>query len=254
MTKVISFLSGKGGVGKSTIAINVAYRLASLGYKTYLIDSSLSTPDVAIMLGFNRVKYGLFDYLKEQASFEDIVLKKDNLYIIPSNLGLKVFEEEFHKPFGEIIINLLGQADYVIIDCAAGFGKEAITAISASDECIIVTVPELPAIIEAMRGRELVKRRGVGYKGYVLNMVGHHKYELDISKVIDVMKEEPLAVLPFDINVKKALKLREPIFKVSPNSKFAKEIDILVSKIVGKKIKRKKESFFSKIFSIFFRR
>ena len=146
MGKIISFANQKGGVGKTTSAVNVAASLGVLGYKVLLIDldpQGNATSGVGIIK--KNLKITAFDLLTSDISAESVILqtKFDNLSVIPSNTTLARAEYELGDvEQGEFVIkNKLASVrdnyDYIIIDCPPSLGMLAVNAMTASDGVVI---------------------------------------------------------------------------------------------------------------------
>ena len=146
MGKIISFANQKGGVGKTTSAVNVAASLGILGYKVLLIDldpQGNATSGVGIVK--KALKLTAFDLLTTDATAKDVIIKTrfDNLSVIPTNTTLARVERDLAEvENGEGILKEKLSAvrdayDYVIIDCPPSLGMLSVNAISASDGVVI---------------------------------------------------------------------------------------------------------------------
>lgn len=146
MLKTIAIANQKGGVGKTTTAINLAASLAVLEYKTLLIDAdpqSNSTTGNGIDL--KQVQVSLYDCLVNDISLDQAVLPTEtpNLYILPSHLDLVGAEIELiNHPSREYMLKQLIQNeahkfDFVIIDCSPSLGLITVNALTAADAVII---------------------------------------------------------------------------------------------------------------------
>jgi flagellar biosynthesis protein FlhG len=150
-TKFLAITSGKGGVGKSTIAANLGYILHSLGFKVGLFDADIGLANLDVLLKVNTKK-NILHVLKGETKFKDIIVEVEkDFYLIPGDSGdeiLKYSDEFMFDRFAEDISEL-DDLDFLIIDTGAGIGKEVQTFLLAADEVIVVTVPEPAAITDA---------------------------------------------------------------------------------------------------------
>lgn len=150
-TRVICVASGKGGVGKTNMSINLAIAFAQAGRKVIVLDADLGLANVNVILGVIP-KFNLYHVIKKQKSMKEIIM--DTQYGIQIVAGASGFSkianlsDSERKNFIEELTEL-SMADVIIIDASAGVGQNVLTFIEAADEAIIVTTPEPTAITDA---------------------------------------------------------------------------------------------------------
>ncbi len=150
-TKIIAISSGKGGVGKSTIAANMAYQLSEMGYKTGVFDADIGLANLDIIFNV-KVNKTLLHVLKGECTLKDIVVEiNENLILIPGESGDEIFaynNQEIMSRFAKDAA-FLDQLDFLIIDTGAGIGKNVQIFLQEADEIIVVTMPDPSAITDA---------------------------------------------------------------------------------------------------------
>ncbi len=150
-TRVIAIASGKGGVGKTNISINMALAYAELGKKVIVLDADLGLANVNVVLGVIP-KYNLYHLIRKQKTMKEIIL--DTNYGIQIVAGASGFSkvanlsEEERKNFIEEL-SALETADVLIVDTGAGVSNNVLSFIGAADDALIVTTPEPTAITDA---------------------------------------------------------------------------------------------------------
>ena len=150
-SRIIAVSSGKGGVGKTNLAINLALAYQKLGKKVIVLDADLGLANVNVVLGVIP-RYNLYHLIRQQKQMKDIIL--DTAYGIQIVAGASGFSkianlsEDERKVFIEELEEL-SSADVVIIDTSAGVSNNVLTFIAAADDVIIVTTPEPTAITDA---------------------------------------------------------------------------------------------------------
>lgn len=250
MTRRILILSGKGGVGKTSLASNLAIALAEIGEDTIAVDANLTTPNLGLHLGTYLVSKTIHDVLRGKVDVKDaIYFHPLGIRIIPGSLNVnKIRKVDFNK-LPEITLSLIGKADYVIMDCAASFGPEVISALAACDEVIVVTNPDLPSITEAFKGIKIAEEEGKKVLGVVVNRVkGKGLKKEEIEEILGV---PILAEIPEDENVPKSISAKVPVVTYRPNSPAAREIKKLACYIAGRPYREKRRGLLTRIFEIF---
>lgn len=254
MKKVIVITSGKGGVGKTTTAINLGAAINYFGKDVLIIDGNLTTPNIGIHLNSPEVPINLNHVLLGKAEpFESVYEHESGIKIIPSSLSVKELKKlkpekirDFKKDFGKI-------AEYVIVDSAAGLGNEASSAIKMADELIIVTNPEIPALTDALKTVKLAEQLKKPVLGAIVTRVRKDEVEAQPETVKEMLEIPVLGMIPEDITVKKSLNLKDAVVHTHPKSKPARAYKEIASKLLdtpynsNKDIENPLTVFFKKI-------
>jgi len=223
MSKIIVITSGKGGVGKTTTAINLAAAMNYFGKDVLVIDGNLSTPNVGIHLNAPEVPVNLNHVLKGKAEpFEAVYEHESGIKIMPTSLSIKELRrtkpekmKDFKKDFKKI-------AEYVIVDSAAGLGHEASCAIELADEIIIVTNPEMPAIADALKAVRLSEQLGKPVRGVIVTRVKKDEIELSPEVVREMLETSILGMIPEDDAVRKSISIKNAVVHSHPKSKASR--------------------------------
>jgi len=234
MTRVISIVSGKGGVGKTMLAANLGIALSELGKSVTLIDGNITTANLSLHLGMPIFPVTLHDVLKGKSSILDAIYEHHTgVKIIPAGISLEDLKGTDIRDLPSLLTNLFGKEEIIIIDAAAGLGREALTAMESGDEVIFVTNPELPAVLDVLKAGKLSLQLGVKPLGCVVNRVTGKKHEMNEREISSLTDMEILAKIPEDENVKKAISEKLPVIKYKPNSPASVEIKKLARRLIG---------------------
>ncbi|MFH0922704.1 MAG: cell division ATPase MinD [Candidatus Micrarchaeota archaeon] len=252
MTSIV-LASGKGGVGKSTISLNLSIILASAGKKVTVVDADVAMANLGLLLGIERAPITLHNVLKGEHDIFDAVYEGPlNLRYVPSGLSLEVTETNEER-MAEAIKKLEAQNDFVIIDCPPGLGIDAMAAMKSAKEMIIIITPEPSSLADALKVKSIAEKNGVKIRGIVLNMILGDRTEIKAEDLETVMGAPVLAKMPEDIEVRRAAALQVPVVIRTPNAPFSKSVRALAARLTGQPVEIEKEhkSFFDSIVSFF---
>ena len=233
MGKIIVITSGKGGVGKTTTAINLAAAINHFGKEVLVIDANLSTPNVGIHLNSPEVPINLNHVLLKKAEpFEAIYEHESGMKVMPSSLSVNELKKIKPEKIKDFVKDFKKLGDYIIFDGAAGLGNEAISVIKASDEVILVTNPEMPAITDALKTIKVAEDFKVPIRGVIITRVRKNKHEMQPETVKEMLETPILGMIPEDISVQEALSLRDALIHTHPYSKPARAYKEIASKLL----------------------
>ena len=250
MTRIISVLSGKGGVGKTTLVSNLGASLVKRGKNVIILDGNVTTPNLSLHLGIPFYPVTLHDVLNKKAPIEAAIYHHESgLRIIPASLSYEAVKDIDMEKFQATLLKLLGKADIVIVDAAAGLGREALAAINVADDLIVVTNPELPAVTDALRTIKIAEEKGTKVLGVVVNRIRGLRHELSLNEIKSILEVPIIAAVPEDLAVPRSIAKRLPVVHHKPKSKASLEFQRLAAKIVGEPwIAIKKKGWMERLF------
>lgn len=231
MTRVISVVSGKGGVGKTTVSVNLATALAQQDNEVLVIDGNLSGANVAQHFGTDFQDVTLNEVLEGEAYITQAVAKHpEGVSVLPASILDFGGDAENLK---HAIVDFLGDKDFVFIDAAAGVNEETQAAIEAGDEVLLVSEPEVPSLTNALGAKKLAKSLDREVIGLVLNSVREEKTEVRPDKAEELIGESVIEVIPDHEHVREGIAAKEPVVTLRPNTLPAAKIKDLAHKIQG---------------------
>ena len=152
LARTIAVASGKGGVGKSNVAVNVALELAALGHRVTLLDADLALANADVLLGISP-KYHLGHVLTGQRTLPEVQIEvTEGLRLIPGGSGVAELANLTLDQHSRLIAELRAieaDSDFMIVDTAAGIAGNVISILKAATEAIIVTTPDPTALVDA---------------------------------------------------------------------------------------------------------
>ncbi len=150
-TRILTITSGKGGVGKTNVATNMAITYAQMGKKVILIDADLGLANVNVIMNIIP-QYNLYHVVRRQKKMSEIIQETEygvNLVAGASGFSkIANMTEEEREAFVEEIYTL-SDADIIIIDTSAGVSKNVLGFVAAADEVVVVTTPEPTSITDS---------------------------------------------------------------------------------------------------------
>jgi flagellar biosynthesis protein FlhG len=242
-TRIITISSGKGGVGKTNIAINLAMAYAEVGKRVVVMDADLGLANVNVVLGIIP-KYNLYHLIRRQKSMKDII--QDTRYGIQIVAGASGFskianlsEEERGKFVAEL--QELSSADVLIVDTGAGVSNNVLSFIAAADDVVIVTTPEPTAITDAYGIIKIIATEidnlSLGLKLVVNRVKSVAEGRKVAERVINIagqflnLKVDYLGFVFEDEIVHQSVVKQKPFLAVDPKSKAAMCIRHILSRL-----------------------
>ena len=250
MPEIIVILSGKGGVGKTTLASNLATSLAiDYGKSVAVVDGNITAPSLGLHFGFHeKFPVSLNDVLEGKFSIKRCIYTHPTLGIalIPCNFAF--YSDKHIERLQKVLKGL--KYDYIVIDGAPGLGKEPIAALKAAHKVIAITVPHFVDVSNALKTLQLARKTKKKILGLVLNRVTGSKHELSDEEIAELCECSILAEIPEDKQIQEATYAGIPVVAYNPNSHASQKFRDIAEQVIGKhrrKQKKGKVSFKLKI-------
>lgn len=266
-TRVFTITSGKGGVGKSNFAVNLALSLAEFGKKVILLDADLGLANIDVILGISP-PHNLAHVIAGEKTISEIIWEGPRgLKIIPGGSGMHELANLKEWQLEQFLTNLShleGMADYLLIDTGAGLSKTVLSFALAADEIIVVTTTEPTALTDAYGLIKTLRQYRYGGKvELVVNRVQSeeealtvfHKLRIAINRFLKYSIEF-LGVIREDPKVHQAVKEQNPLVISYPNTQASQDIVLLAAKLSNQEYRSDTDSegikaFFSKVADYF---
>src|SRR3990167_5103738 len=163
----IAVASGKGGVGKTSVSLNLGLALAEKGRKVCVVDADIAMANLGILLGVDRPPISLHNVLTGEASMRDAVYDgPGGLHYVPAGLSTERIKRiDYARLKGAV--GELKDFDFVIIDCPSGLAADAQAGIKAARELLVVVTPEPSSLADSLKVRAFAEKSGVRIAGFV---------------------------------------------------------------------------------------
>ncbi|MFH5834838.1 MinD/ParA family protein [Proteiniclasticum sp. C24MP] len=228
LVKIYAVVSGKGGVGKTNVSVNLSIAMADKGKKVLLMDADIGMTNADILMGIHY-EHDLFDYLEGRVKLAEIIYEGPRgIKVISGGAGLlemNLLDEKAQKTLIKDLIEL-GGFDVMVIDNGAGISRETLSFITFAHEVILVTTPEPTAITDAYR---------------VLKTISHYELKSTVKLIVNKVSSKEHAEEAFeklestckaflslelencgyifdDSRVEKAIMKQEPVILSYPNA------------------------------------
>jgi len=264
LPKVVSITSGKGGVGKTMLAINLAICCRNFNKRVILFDVDLGLANVDVVLNL-RPHYNLSDVLRGKKNIQDILIEAPGgISIVPGASGMAELAnlDDVHRDkLVDDLRVLEHQADIIFIDTSAGISKNTINFALASDEVIVISTPEPTSITDAYATiKTISKRKTLNKIKLIINQTqSKREARRTAERIISVSRQflnidvQPMGYILRDENVSLAVRKRRPLVLEYPNANATtciKNISRIYNNSATYYSHGRPHSFFSRLFHL----
>ncbi len=259
LAQTIAVASGKGGVGKSNVAVNVALELAALGHRVTLLDADMALANADVLLGLTP-QYHLGHVLTGQRTLQEVQIQvTDGLRLIPGGSGIAELASPSLDQQARLFTELRAletDSDFMIIDTAAGIAGNVIGILKAVAEVIIVTTPDPTALVDAYATIKLMHQSATDTP---IHIVVNDVIELgDADRIFKQLRTTTsrflnreinyLGTIPHDSELIEAVREQRPVVQYAPDTPASRALRLIARHLEINRTgrdKSKKASFWS---------
>lgn len=254
MTRAIAITSGKGGVGKTNISLNVALQLSTLGHKVCLFDADLGLANINILLGI-RPAHDILDLVHNKKTLSDVLVSTHGIDILPGSSGVEELANMDPAILAELLTSLshLASYDYLLFDTSAGIAKNVIAFCLSCPETLVVITPEPTSLTDAYALLKVLAANN--YKGSIKVVINqcsdiktakavYKRFKDAVTQYISI-SIEVLGVVYKDTKVTDAVSRQVPFLKLFPDTIASK----CIKKITERLLENRPEKFDQEIVS-----
>lgn len=258
-TRTIAIASGKGGVGKSNIALNLSIMLSAAGQRVALVDADLGLANLDVLVNVH-VRANLSHVIAGTRRLEDVLIDlPSGVQFVPGASGLAKLAHlsEFQRAqLLKDLSRLENDNDIIVIDCGAGIGPDVLHFAASADKVIVVTAPEPTAVTDAYALIKVLSQ--LPYKGtcgLLVNFAADRNEARMTYQRISTVARQFLGAKVLDAGyvladpkVREAVRQREPFVLAGPKAPASRCIAALAAKLsAGGALVERKEGFFQKV-------
>jgi septum site-determining protein MinD len=238
MSVILAVVSGKGGVGKTTITANLGVELCKLGRKVLLIDADIGNSSLGIHFGLEQAPFTLADLLSGKKDVKKAIYRTpEGVEVMPSSLSLREFLKSNIDLLPNIIEKIKDNYDVILIDSPPGINKNSLVTLKVADEVLVVTTPDLPSISSAVKMKGAAELLDKKTAGAIVNrqakprLLSIRAPSMKIEEIEARLGTAVLGAIPEDKNVAEAINAKKPVVSYKPRASISKVFKQLAQKI-----------------------
>ena len=253
VAEIIAITSGKGGVGKSSISVNLSLMLQQMRKKVLIIDADIHLGNIDLLMGV-RTKYTIADLLEENLQLTDIIVQgPGNIDILPASSAsgkLLEMEDVFLKKLASAFKSIEKNYDYIVVDTGAGIANSVLSFLLGADKIVLVVTSDPASIADAYAVIKVIKRNDLTIPMLLIpnimpsaeageslfnlmNLMVRRFLKSEISFAGSVLRDELIA---------QSVKTQKPFVIHNPNAAATNTIRMLIRRIIETKPKNNKDS------------
>lgn len=242
--RTIAVTSGKGGVGKSNLTVNIGLALGQMGKKVLILDADLGMANVDILLGASP-QYHLQHVIRGEKSIKDVLITGPfGINIIPGSNGIVEIANlraEQQRRFITELMTLKDSVDYILIDTGAGLSKSILSFLMAVDEVIVVMTPEPTSAADAYSMIKVLSGSRIHSDIHLLvNMAASpeegnraaQRFMQVVRKYLSI-KIDCLGCVPYDRAIAKSVREQKPFLLNYPKSQASVQVRTVTRQLTG---------------------
>ena len=245
---VVLVLSGKGGVGKSTVSVNLAYALSNHGFKTGLMDLDIHGPSIPKMLGLEEHKLQIMGEKIQPVNVTGTLAVISMAFLLPERSTPVIWRGPMKMAAIQQFLGDVnwGPLDFLVVDLPPGTGDEALSIVQLAPNiagAIIVTTPQDVSVLDSSKALKFVEQIGIKNLGIIENMSGmvcpHCHEAIDLfgkdggKKAAEEFGVPFLGSIPLDIDMRKAGDEGKPFIIRRADNPTWQAVDTIMENLIG---------------------
>jgi MinD-like ATPase involved in chromosome partitioning or flagellar assembly len=244
MTTILGVVSGKGGVGTTTVTINLGCALTGFGRDCVVLDGDLYKSNIGLHLGSQNVEKTIHGVLEGKHRIHDsCYVHSSGLKIILGDSSKNVYQMKIKSDnLKESVFSLVGACEVVLIDCGNGFFDNTKHAILSVDKLLIVVESDIVSLMDTLKIIFFAKEKGIEIIGVIVNKHFDDGINLDVKNIEELLMVPVIGTVPFDHDVRKSLSLHHPVCYSHPKADSTVSFKKIAAKLIGEKYEEQLET------------
>lgn len=230
--RTIGVVSGKGGVGKTVVTLNLGAAMMDVGRQVIVLDADAEMPNVGLQLGMYSQPTSLRQVVEQDIHVMSAmqVDKDSGLRVIPTSLSREPVDTEAMEA-----LNMIPDDYVVLIDSPPGYERPVERVIETCDELIFVTTPEIPSVTDTFKLYQEARKKGKNVLGVVINMYDSPKKHLSVAEVEGALEMPVLGVIDDSALVQKSIFDNQPVVSMRPHAKPSRAFKQIAADMTGER-------------------
>jgi septum site-determining protein MinD len=208
--------------------------LASYGEDVTLLDADVSMANLELVLGMEGKPVTLNNVLSGDADIQDAIYEgPGGVKVVPAGLSFYSLRNVKIERLEETLESLVSQTDIILIDAPAGLGKDALSAIGAAQDLILVTTPDVTSVSDAIKTKIIASRLGMNILGVVVNRDQNDKTLLNTNEIEIILDVPVIAKIPEDPEISRSAAYSMPFILKNIKSPTYNSIMQLAANVMG---------------------
>jgi|YelNatPaOPRAMG01_1025707.scaffolds.fasta_scaffold19960_3 septum site-determining protein MinD len=240
MAKVVAIASGKGGVGKTTLTLNLGVSLGQLGKRVLVVDGDLAMGNAATLLGLYHPPVTLHEVLSGEKRVGEALYRANGISFLPSGPTLEGFLKAAPRKLEALVKELSPKYEFILLDTPPGVSRYSLSPLAAAQEILILLTPDPLALESALKVQTVAEALEVKVGGAVVNRVPRPSFlGLRRPRVLELKEIERklgvgiLASIPEDPAVTECAVMRKLLVLRKPKSPAARAVRALAARLAA---------------------
>lgn len=250
VNRIIGIVSGKGGVGKTTVTINLAAALMEYKKDVIAVDADIKMSGLGLQLGMYYFPLSLNDVLRGEGNlFEAMYIHSSGLRIIPASLNI---ENTSVYNLKQVLEDKFLENNIILVDSPPGFEKNSLDVLRSCPEIIIVTTPEITAITEALKVITITERMSSTPIGIIVNMYRERKQnQINLKEIQAICGLPVIGIIPEDENIKRGIFRGIPGVCLNSHASSSIAFKRIAAALIGENFEIPKKPILKRLFGRF---